>query len=168
VLGLTSSQLEACLEEEIEGQDGDDGEGGSNGGSRWTHWNHDNGISREKVILLCRRASRQSGGGETMLVGLQSDEFSYVKPGLLRNWAGLQSWNYRVQSHGVKEGKTKGLRKKEDFILMFDDMTETEIHAALAQSKVSTTLAACDAKPSGAPFLLPDDIHFKADSLTSM
>jgi hypothetical protein len=103
-----------------------------------------------------------------MLVGLQSDEFSYVKPGLLRNWAGLQSWNYRVQSHSVKEGKTKGLRKKEDFILMFDDMTDAEILASLAQSKVSTTLAACDAKPSGAPFLLPDDIHFKADSLTSM
>ena len=103
-----------------------------------------------------------------MLVGLQSDEFSYVKPGLLRNWAGLQSWSYRVQSHGVKEGKSKGMRKKEDFILMFDDMTDEEITASLAQSKVSTTLAASDAKPSGAPFLLPDDIHFKADSLTSM
>ena len=32
----TSLQLEACLEEEIEGQDGDDGEGGSNVGSRCT------------------------------------------------------------------------------------------------------------------------------------
>ena len=103
-----------------------------------------------------------------MLVGLQSDEFSYVKPGLLRNWAGLQSWSYRVQSHGAKEVKAKGARKKEDFILLFDDMTDVEIIAALAQSKVSTTLAACDAKSSGAPFLLPDDIHFKAESLTSM
>ncbi len=115
-----------------------------------------------------RRGSRQSGGAETLLVGLQSDEFSYVKPGLLRNWAGLQSWSYRVQSHGIKEGKGKGMRKKEDFILAFDDMTDAEVVAALAQSKVSTTLAASDAKPSGAPFLLPDDIHFKADSLTSM
>jgi hypothetical protein len=115
-----------------------------------------------------RRGSRQSGGGETLLVGLQSDEFSYVKPGLLRNWAGLQSWSYRVQSNGNKEVKSKGMRKKEDFILMFDDMTDAEIISALAQSKVSTTLAASDAKPAGCPFLLPDDIHFKADSLTSM
>ena len=73
-----------------------------------------------------------------------------------------------MQSHGVKEGKSKGMRKKEDFILLFDDMADVEIAAALAQSKVSTTLAASDAKPHGAPFLLPDDIHFKADSLTSM
>jgi len=73
-----------------------------------------------------------------------------------------------VQSNGVKEGKGKSMRKKEDFILMFDDMTDAEVVAALAQSKVSTTLAASDAKPAGAPFLLPDDIHFKADSLTSM
>jgi hypothetical protein len=125
----------------------------------------------EEIIdthVMCRRGSRQSGGGEVLLVGLQSDEFSYVKPGLLRNWSGLQSWSYRVQSQGVKESKAKGARKKEDFILMFDDMTDAEISAALAQSKVSTTLAASDAKPTGAPFLLPDDLHFKADSLTSM
>ncbi len=73
-----------------------------------------------------------------------------------------------MQSHGSKESKSKGVRKKEDFILIFDDMTDIEITTALAQSKVSTTLAASDAKPPGAPFLLPDDIHFKADSLTSM
>ncbi len=153
------------MEEEIEGQDCDDGDGGSNGGSRYC-------LFCVQVVAQtdpsCRRASRQSGGGETVLVGLQNDEFSYVKPGLLRNWAGLQSWSYRVQSQSAKEGKSKGMRKKEDFILMFDDLTDAEITAALAQSKVSTTLAAIDAKPSGAPFLLPDDIHFKADSLTSM
>ncbi len=125
-------------------------------------------IESRHIKAAYRRGSRQSGGGETLLVGLQSDEFSYVKPGLLRNWAGLQSWSYRVQSHGAKEVKAKGTRKKEDFILLFDDMTDVEIIAALAQSKVSTTLAASDAKSSGAPFLLPDDIHFKADSLTSM